>query len=459
MLALWTLNAWVTFRAAFDSANRVHDRTLIGSVLAVAERITIDDGTVVVDLPYSALEMLESNIQGRVYYRVSHADGRNITGYEDFPSPTTTAEPGVPFFYDAEYRGDKVRVAALRRRLYDETVDEPVLIQVSESAELRRVFSREIFYKSVLSELGLIVLAVLVVSFAIGRSLRTLYQIRNQVHDRDKADLSPIDASMAPREIRPLIDAINEHTARLAKMINARKQFIADAAHQLKTPLTLLRTQADFASRQQGVAAMNEVLDDLRRNTEQVSHLVDQLLALSRAEGNAAPALAELDLTELARRTTFEWLPSALRRSIDLGFEGESHARVAGNEFLLHELIKNLVDNALRFTPAGGNITVRVAVNGDRALLSVEDTGIGIPADERARVFDRFYQIPGRDPSGCGLGLAIVKQIAEIHSVRVRVRDGKEGRGAAFDVEFHLFAATSCADTEVPVRYVEGLHS
>ena len=183
------------------------------------------------------------------------------------------------------------------------------------------------------------------------------------------------------------------------------------------------------------------------------------MLALSRAEGNAAPAFAELDLTELARRTTFEWLPAALRGSIDLGFEGEGRACIAGNEFLLHELIKNLVDNALRFTPAGGNVTVRVSVNDDRVLLSVEDTGSGIPVEERTRVFDRFYQIPGRDPSGCGLGLAIVKQIAEIHSVEVRIRDGRDDRGAAFDVEFQLLAGINRPDAQAPVRYVEGLHT
>ena len=456
MLALWGLNAWVTYRAAVESANRVHDRTLLGSVLAIAERISVDGSQVLVDLPYSALEMLESNIQSRVYYRVSDSAGNNITGYEDLPLPAKLGEPGAPFFYDATYRGDRVRVAAMQRRLYDESVNEPVLIQVAETAELRQVFSRDMLYKSALSELALIVLAVLLVLLAIRRGLNPLYQIRRQVHGRDRSDLSPIDATLAPREVKPLIEAINEHTARISQMIAAQKQFVADAAHQLKTPLTLLRTQADFASRQEGVAAMNEVLDELRKNTEQVSHLVDQLLALSRAEGNAVPVLSELDLTELARRTTFEWLPIALSKRIDLGYEGEEPVRILGHEFLLHELVKNLLDNALRYTPPGGHVTVRVATREQRAVLSVEDTGIGIPEAERARVFDRFYQIPGRDPAGCGLGLAIVKEIAELHGAGVHVRDGQGGKGTAFVLDFTLARETH--SPEDATRYATGLH-
>lgn len=438
MLALWAINAWVTYQTAFEAANRVHDRTLLGSALAIAERITVVDDTVIVDLPYSALEMLESNIQSRVYYRVSHADASNITGYEDLPLPALQVELDKPFFYDAEYRGEGVRVAALSRHLYDESVSEPVLIQIAETAELRKAFSREILISSAIKELILILLAVTLVWLAVKRGLLPLYLIRNQVHGRDRSDLTAIDAALVPKEVKPLIDAINEHTARISQMICAQKQFVADAAHQLKTPLTLLRTQADFASRQNDMAAVNEVLDDLRKNTTQVSHLVDQLLALSRAEANATPDLAEIDLTELARRTTFEWLPLALKKSIDLGFDGEHAVKIMGHEFLLHELIRNLLDNALRFTPESGRVTVRVAQCDGRAVLSVEDSGSGIPAHERERVFDRFYQIPGRDTGGCGLGLSIVREICLLHDAAIELREGKNGTGTIAGIDFRL---------------------
>ena len=439
LVVLWGINAWVTYQTALESANRAHDRTLLGSVLAIAERTAIIDGKVVVDLPYSALEMLESNLQSRIYYRVSESPNRTITGYEDLPAPTAKMESGKTVFYDTDYRGERVRVAAVSRRFYDEAAKDAVLIQVAETAELRQSMSRQILFDSVTKELVLILLAAALMWLAVNRGLRPLEALRDQVHHRDRTDLSPIDAPLVPIEVKPLIEAINEHTARLAQMISAQKQFIADAAHQLKTPLTLLRTQADFASRQSDMAAVSEVINDLRKNTGQVSHLVEQLLTLNRAEADSNPHLLRVDLTDLARRTTFQRLPLALKKSIDLGFEGEQPLPIMGNEFLLQELLNNLLDNAIRFTPESGHITVSVTLRDTRVMLTVEDSGPGIPQHERDRVFDRFYQIPERDTSGCGLGLAIVREICTLHHAAISIHDTVNGVGALFNVAFaHL---------------------
>ena len=440
LLAVWAFNAWLTYENAIEAANRAHDRTLLGSVLAIAERISVVDDVVVVDLPYSSLEMLESSLQSRVYYRVSLAGGRHLTGYEDLRPPTAKLELGKPFFYDSEYKGEPVRVAAMLKRLYDASVKEPVLVQVAETGELRHSMSWQIVSASAVKELFLILLAAALMWWAVNRGLRPLYKLKNQMSQRSRTDLSRMEVDLVPGELRPLIDAINDQTAQVARIMSAQKQFVADAAHQLKTPLALLRTQADFASKQQDVGAMNEVLDDMRANTERVSHLVDQLLALNRAEA-AAPVLEEIDLNEFARTTTFEWLPLALRKSIDLGFEGEGPARIKGHKILLHELIANLLDNAIRFTPQAGHVTVRVATHDGLAELSVEDNGPGIPEGERARIFDRFYQIPGRASPGCGLGLAITREITALHEATVSLRDPAPGKGTAFVVEFALIAS------------------
>jgi two-component system sensor histidine kinase TctE len=437
LLAVWAFNAWLTYENAIESANRAHDRTLLGSVLAIAERISVVDDEIVVDLPYSSLEMLESSLQSRVYYRVSQIGGRHLTGYEDLRAPTAKLELGKPVFYDSEYHGEPVRVAAVVKRLYDESVKQPVLIQVAETGELRHSMSWQIVSDSALKELFLILLAAVLMWWAVNRGLRPLYKLRNQVSQRSRADLSRMEVGLVPSELKPLIDAINDHTAQVARITSAQRQFVADAAHQLKTPLALLRTQADFASKQHDLATVNEVLDDLRANTERVSHLVDQLLALNRAEA-AAPELTRIDLTEFARATTFEWLPLALRKAIDLGFEGDGPVTIEGHKVLLHELLANLLDNAIRFTPPTGRITVRVAGQGTHAVLSVEDTGPGIPEAERVRVFDRFYQIPGRDSPGCGLGLAITREIATLHKATVALPDPPADRGAVFVVEFPL---------------------
>ena len=434
LLAVLAFNAWLTYENAFESANRAHDRTLLGSVLAIAERISVVDGDIVVDLPYSSLEMLESSLQSRVYYKVSQPGGRHLTGYEDLRMPGAKLELGKPYFYDGEYKGDPVRVAAMLKRLYDAPDKGPVLIQVAETGELRHSMSWQIVSASAVKELLLILLAAALMWWAVNRGLRPVYRLRKQVSERPRSDLSRIDVGSVPAELRPLIEAINDQTAQVARMSAAQKQFVADAAHQLKTPLTLLRMQADFASKQTAMEGVNEVLDDMRASTERVSRLVDQLLALNRAEA-AAPVLADLDFTDLARATTFEWLPLALAKSVDLGFEGEAPARIRGNPVLLHELVGNLVDNAIRFTPRGGKVTVRVASEGDAVVLGVEDTGPGVPAEERARIFDRFYQIAGRESAGCGLGLAIAREIALLHGATIDVREASWG-GALFEARF-----------------------
>ncbi len=439
LLLIWALNAWLSYQTAVESANRAHDRTLLGSVLAIAERISVVDGEIVVDLPYSSLEMLESNLQSRVYYRVSQA-GRHLTGYEDLRRPSAKLEVGKPHFYDSEYLGEPVRVAAMNKRLYDDGVKEPVLIQVAETGELRDSMSWKLVSDSAVKELLLILLAAALMWGALNR---------NEIIKRSRTDLSRMDADLVPSEVKPLIHAINEHTAQVARVTSAQRQFVADAAHQLKTPLSVLRAQADYASKQEDLAGVNEVLDDMRAGTGRVSHLVDQLLSLSRAEA-AAPVLAEIDLHDFARATTFEWLPLALGKSIDLGFEGEGPVRIKGHDVLLHELLANLLDNAIRFTPSRGHVTVRVAARGDRAVLAVEDNGPGIPEEERTRVFDRFYQIGGRDSAGCGLGLAITREIATLHQAVASVHTPGNGNGTLFEVEFPLASSPNSQPREEP---------
>jgi two-component system, OmpR family, sensor histidine kinase TctE len=435
LLAVWAVSAWLTYENAIESANRAHDRTLLGSVLAISERIQVIDDAIVVDLPYSSLEMLESSLQNRVYYRVSRRS-EHLTGYSDLGAPPAGMQPSKPFFYDAKYLGEPVRVAALLKPLYEPSIKEPVLIQVAETAELRNSMSWQIVSDSAIKELLLILLAAALMWWAVNRGLRPLYVMRDRVVERKRGDLSRIESDTIPAELKPLIDAINEHTAQIARITAAQKQFLADAAHQLKTPLAVLRTQADFAAQQKDVAAAREVLDDMRANAERVSHLVDQLLSLNRAEAQAAVALDDIDLAAFARETAFEWLPVALEKSIDLGFEGDQPVRVRGNKVLLHELIATLIDNAIRFTPKAGHVTVSVSDTHSGPRLLVEDTGPGIPEPERERVFDRFYQIPGRESPGCGLGLAIAREIAALHHATISIGAPPGGKGTAASVVF-----------------------
>lgn len=434
LMALWSGNAWLNYKVAIDASNDAHDRSLLGSVLAIEERIETRDGVPIVDLPYSALEMFESNIQSRVYYRVSLGDGTHVTGYEDLPLTGGGGGPDRPSFVDARYQGEPVRIATLVKPLYEENINAPLIIQVAETAYERRAFAREVFMYTAARELAMIGVAVFLVWLVVRRNLRPLEGVRDAVHRRAPSDLSPIDTVNLPVEIRPLVDAINEQTGNVGRALLAQRQFVSDAAHQFQTPLALLRAQADVAMREPEVVRSG--LPTFARHISQLSHLVDQLLLLSRSEGAARVEMRQLDLMDLARRAAFDMLPVSLGSGVDLGFDGDTAVKIVGNEFLLTEMIENLVDNALRYTPTGGSVTVRVAANAGKAVLCVEDTGCGIPEGERQRVFDRFYQIAGRDASGSGLGLAIVREIASRHGATAEIADGAGGAGTSVRITF-----------------------
>jgi two-component system sensor histidine kinase TctE len=267
--------------------------------------------------------------------------------------------------------------------------------------------------------------------------------LRRQIESRSHRDLTPLDEPGAPREVRPLVHAINALMERLQRAMVAQQKFIADAAHQLRTPLAGLKTHAELALREDSLSGMRDRVHALMLATDRSTHLARQLLALARAEpeaGSAAP-MAAIDLNALAKKVTSEWVPRAIERRIDLGANTEpSVVPIRANAVLVQELLGNLIDNALRYTPPGGRVTVRVEACGDRARLSVEDNGPGIPPAERSRVFDRFQRLGESGTEGCGLGLAIVREIAELHGARIDLGEGPDNRGTRVRVDFALVA-------------------
>jgi two-component system sensor histidine kinase TctE len=260
--------------------------------------------------------------------------------------------------------------------------------------------------------------------FGLSRGVAPLNALQQRLRARRPDDLSPIDARAAPSEIAPLVTAINELLERLSATVQTQRRFVADAAHQLKTPLAGLRTQAEFALRDASAEEMQASLRQLVAGSERATRLVNQLLLLARAENPATVGLTTTDLNLLAYEQTTQWAPQALAIGIDLGFEEAGHpVLIAGNQILLAELLNNLIDNALRYTPRGGRVTVRVRGTDAAARLEVEDSGPGIAAQERERVFDRFYRVLGTPADGSGLGLAIVREIAQKHGARVGLAD------------------------------------
>jgi len=327
-----------------------------------------------------------------------------------------------------------------------------MLIQTAETLRNRVRLSTEIVKGVILPQFLILPVAVLLVWAALARGLSPLNQLQLRIRKRDSSDLSPIDEREAPEEVAPLVRAINDLLARLDQSIAAQKHFLADAAHQLKTPLAGLRTQAELAAReidagQRDPQALKSALSQIAVSSQRAAHSVNQLLAMARAEDQEMATRKErLDLPTLVRDVVKDFVPRALEKRIDLGYEGAesgSGADFMGQPILIGELVRNLIDNALQYTPSGGLVTARVLADpfGQVVVLQVEDSGPGITVAEREQVFQPFYRALGTGVDGTGLGLAIVAEIALRHEADITVDDAQAqhpggGPGALFTLRF-----------------------
>ncbi len=308
----------------------------------------------------------------------------------------------------------------------------PAVVQIAQPMSARRTLAAHMALRTVAPLLLLLPLLGWLVWMAVGRGLRPLREIASEVQARDANTLAPLSVRNMPDEIAPLSDALNQLLARLAHAIDTQRAFVADAAHALRTPLAALQLQAQLVERAESADARQEAVGQLRQGLERLTHLVAQLLTLARQEPGAAPPPHEpIDLRALAGNVVADMSQAAINRDIDLGLDDAAdagaRATVRGDGDALRILLTNLVDNALHYIPRGGRIDVRVSHTAAGVELAVIDNGPGIPAAERARVFDRFYRVPDAPTGGSGLGLAIVAEIAQSHGARVFLEDAAPG--------------------------------
>lgn len=443
LFVLWSVSAAIDYDIAKRFVNLAYDRALLEAAQDIGRQIRVTNNQIYVDLPEVALQILQTGESGRLYFLVMGPDRQYVTGEQELPPPpddaTGEAQDRVRY-YDDELRGRAIRAVALRVPVLPGSGRGAAHILVAERVTVRDEFAREIILRMVLPQGVLILLAGFAVWYGVGRGLAPLSTLRKEIENRSHRDLSALPEEQAPPEVLPLIHAMNGLMARLGSAIEAQQRFIADAAHQLRTPIAGLKTQAELALRQTQPEDVQIALRQLQTATEQSTRLINQLLSLARAEPGAGRehAIERLDLARLARDTTTDWVPLALARKIDLGYDGgDTTAWVMGDSFLLGELLRNLLDNAIRYTQEGGQVTVRVAGGTDAVVLSVEDNGPGIPDPERERVFERFYRVLGTGVTeGCGLGLAIVREIALRHRADVVLATTTGGQGTVVRVTF-----------------------
>ena len=436
LLLLVTAGSFVSYRIALNAATQAYDSALLDPVLAIASHLRRTGDHLELDLPSIAIEALRIDTEDRVYYQVLGPDGELIAGTPRLPAPPERLAPEEHIFYDTRLEGERVRVAARAVKAEPGTA----IVQVAETLVKRDKLVLELLLASTAPQLLIAFAAVALLWFSIGQGLRPLDRLRQEIAARSPRDLRSVPEQDKPQEVRPLVGALNGLLFRLNAAIESQQRFIANAAHQLRTPLAGLKTHAELARRQPSGAELKSLLDMIAGETQRTSHLVNQLLTLARAEPGEAVSGQPVNLHEIISRDLRDWVQRAVAKNIDLGFELQD-AWTLGEPLLLRELVANLLDNALAYTEAGGSVTVRTGVRDGESVLEVEDNGPGIPETEREKVFERFYRIAATGGEGCGLGLSIVSEIAERHSASVALSVPAEGRGTLVRAVFPRLAA------------------
>ncbi len=442
LLFVWPLSIAFTHYFANNVANFPYDQALREHVAAIARQVKLVNGKPVLSLPASARALLRADETDSVYFHVVMPNGKLLAGDKDLPMPEspplTDETPSEIYMRDAEFKGQDLRIAYMYLAESDMPRSAWVLIEVAETTEKRTQLANKIVASVILPQFIIIPLAVMLVWFGLSRGLRPLTRLRTTIEARDPGDLSPIATRRVPEELEPLVEAFNAMLERMKRSVEAQQRFVADAAHQMRTPLTGLKTQAQFAIREKDPEALRHALRQIAAGVDRAGRLVNQLLTLARTEGGelAQQQHQPLDLALLMREVVEDWVVLAIDKGIDLGYEAEGPAMIVGNPFLLRELAKNLIDNAIRYTPAPGHVTCRLTAKPATVLLEIEDDGVGISDEQAELVFERFYRVDDAATEGSGLGLAIVQEIATQHNAHATLRPNTKGKGAVARVLF-----------------------
>jgi two-component system, OmpR family, sensor histidine kinase TctE len=421
--------AIVTYWVALRSANDAYDRSLLDPAFDIADNVRLDSAGAHVDLPQKALEALVYDQVDKVIFQVRSPANAIVDGVSDLPEPPdVTAAQHI--FFDAAYQGERMRLAALRTK-------SGFVVQVGETLHKRNRLVWDILVAELVPTLIMALGSIALAWIGVARGLIPLEHLRSEMMSRPPRDLRPLKETAAPIEIAPVINAFNRLLDDLREANTMQQRFLANAAHQLRTPLAGLQMHLELLFRRELPSEIRAELERMHSATVRASRLANQLLALAKAE--SAPEhgrdMEIVDLRAVADAAARDWAQQALSQDIDLGFALD-HAVILGDPLLLPEMVDNLIDNALRYTPAGGSVTVRTGCDDDVPYIGVEDTGPGIPIAERSKVRERFYRIAGTPGEGSGLGLAIVQEVVDRHGGKLEIDAADASVGSYIRVLF-----------------------
>jgi two-component system sensor histidine kinase TctE len=415
--ALLAVGAVVAYYPSIEPATQAYDQALVDIGLALGSHVRVGQSEYRFDLPPAVEQVLRTDRFDSIYYRVISPAGLEIAGDADLPAP-----PGDAIAHNAVHRGQKVRVVSVQTSCGRSACN----VLVAETMVKRETLARDLLLQSLFPDFLIALATLVIVWFGVKRGLEPLARLSDEIKARSAGDLRPIDAAGAPEETLPLVGALNGLLDEVSAASRKQQRFLADAAHQLRTPLAGLQAHTELALAQPLPEGCRAQLEQVHRATIRTARLANQLLALARAEPGARSVTSSVDLKGIAGGEADAWVRQSLGRDIDLGFELEP-ALVEGDAFLLREALSNLVHNALEYSNRGGRVTVRTGRVNGHAFLEVEDDGPGIAQEERARVLERFYRVPGTPGTGSGLGLAIVREIAASHAASMFIADGSAG--------------------------------
>lgn len=425
--ALLAVGAVVAYYPSMEPATEAYNQALVDIGIALGSYVRTADSGYTFDLPPAVEQALRTDRYDTIYYRVVSPDGGNISGDPDLPLPADASGGS----YDAQIKGQRVHVVSVQAPCGVSTCN----ILVAETTVKRARLTRDILFSSLMPQMLLAAATLVIVWFGVKRGLGPLSRLSEEIKERSPRDLHPIDAAAAPEETRPLLAALNGLLEQVAEASRNQQRFLANAAHQLRTPLAGLQAHTELALTQPLPDPVRAQLEQVHQATIRTARLANQLLALARAEPGARGDPSRVDLKAVVEGEADAWVHQALARDIDLGFELEP-APVQGDAFLLREALANLVHNAIEYSHRSGRVTVRTGARNAHAFVEVEDDGPGIPPPERNRVLERFYRVPGTSGTGSGLGLAIVREIAVGHGALIELGEGAGAKGCRVAITF-----------------------
>ena len=426
MVLIVAFNTWSLYRQALAALNTAYDRTLLASAKSLGESLDVrgegDAARLQANVPSAALEAFEADLQSRMAYRISTRQGVLLSGYDDLPMwhgqiPMQPPYAALVDFYDGQFRGEPVRMAVLLQPVASTTGRDVAVVQVAETLEIRHALARQILWDTLARQAALIALIAATVIVVVQRATRPVRALSHELQARPDDDLRPIAAPDAPRELQPLIAATNEHMRRQSELLAQQQRFVRDASHQLRTPLAVLKAQVQSARRGDVPAA--QALGEIEDTVDRATRLANQMLALAkvaqvRQQADVAPA----QFDEVVRAVALDVAPLIAGKGLDFDLQTEP-ITLRAHDWMLRELTRNLLHNAIRHTPAGGLLAITLVRAGDQARLTVADGGPGVAPELAERLFQPFSA--GAGGTGSGLGLAICHEIVQTLGGRIQL--------------------------------------